>query len=158
MRGYQAPHESPQRFRAETLRESWSAREPPPPAAHPGSPLQSTLVFYEAPHRILDTLGDIAEILGARPVVVGREITKIHEEFLRGTAAEINNALGSRASVKGEMVLMIGKGETQVDDSPIEAAVEKLVQSGASRMEACKTVARQRGLSKREVYKLINER
>src|SRR5258708_1917505 len=122
-------------------------------------PLQTTLVFYEAPHRILDTLGDIGEILGARPVVVARRVTKIHQEVLRGTAAGIHYPRGGRASVKGEMVLMIGKGETQeIDDTPIEEAVGKLVESGVSRMEACKTVARQRGLSKREVYKLINER
>jgi 16S rRNA (cytidine1402-2'-O)-methyltransferase len=120
--------------------------------------LQTTLVFYEAPHRILDTLGDIAETLGGRPVVVARELTKIHEEFLRGTASEIHGALASRASVKGEITLMIGKGETQeIDDTPIETAVERLVQAGVSRMEAYKTVARQRGLSKREVYKLVNE-
>jgi 16S rRNA (cytidine1402-2'-O)-methyltransferase len=122
-------------------------------------PLKATLVFYEAPHRILDTLDDVGEILGARPVVVAREVTKIHEEFLRGAAAEIHEALSSRASVKGEIVLMIGKSQGQeIDDTPIEAAVEKLVESGVSRMEACKTVARRRGLSKREVYRLINER
>ncbi len=120
-------------------------------------PLQTTLVFYEAPHRILDALADVAEILGTRPVVVGRELTKIHEEFLRGTASQIHDALASRVSVKGEIVLMVGKSETQeIDDTPIEAAVDKLVQSGVSRMEACKTVARQRGLSKREVYKLVS--
>jgi len=122
-------------------------------------PLTATLVFYEAPHRILETLDDIAEVLGARPVVVARELTKIHEEFLRGTASEIHAALASRAVVKGEITLMIGKSETkQIDDTPIEVAVEKLVQSGVSRMEAYKTVARQRGLSKRDVYKQINER
>ncbi len=122
-------------------------------------PLQMTLVFYEAPHRILDALDDIEAILGTRPVVVARELTKIHEEFLRGTAARIHDALAGRASVKGEIVVMIGKSETrEIDDTPIEAAVDKLVQSGVSKMEACKTVARQHGLSKREVYKMINAR
>jgi 16S rRNA (cytidine1402-2'-O)-methyltransferase len=122
-------------------------------------PLQSTLVFYEAPHRILDALADVAEILGSRRAVVARELTKIHEEFLRGTASQIHDTLASRATVKGEIVLMIGKSEAQeIDDTPIETAVEKLVQSGLSTMEACKTVARQRGVSKREVYKLINDR
>jgi len=122
-------------------------------------PLQTTLVFYEAPHRILDALDDVVEILGARPVVVARELTKIHEEFLRGTASQIHDALAGRASVKGEIVVMIGKSETQeIDDTSIESAVDKLVQAGVSKMEACKTVARQRGLSKREVYKMINER
>ena len=120
---------------------------------------EETLVFYEAPHRILETLEDIEEILGPRPVVLAREVTKVHEEFLRGTAAEIRDALGKRPIVKGEITLMVGKSETaEVDDTPLEEAVEKLVQSGVPRMEALKTIARQRGLSKREVYKRVNER
>ena len=119
---------------------------------------QATLVFYEAPHRILETLEDIQEILGPRPVVLAREVTKLHEEFLRGPAAEIREALEKRPSVKGEITVMIGKGEAlQVDDTPLAEAVEKLVQSGVPRMDALKTVARQRGLSKREVYKRLNE-
>ena len=118
----------------------------------------ATLVFYEAPHRLLDALEDIEEILGPRPVVVARELTKIHEEFLRGTAAELRETLEKRPSVKGEITLMIGKGETaQVDDTPLAEAVEKLVESGISKMDALKIVARQRGLSKREVYKRLNE-
>jgi 16S rRNA (cytidine1402-2'-O)-methyltransferase len=122
-------------------------------------PSEATLVFYEAPHRIVDALEDVAEILGPRPVVLARELTKIHEEFLRGTAADIREVLAKRASVKGEITVMIGKGESpQVDDTPIAEAVEKLVESGVPRMEALKTVARQRGLSKGEVYKRFNER
>ena len=118
----------------------------------------ATLVFYEAPHRILDTLEDVDEILGPRPLVLARELTKIHEEFLRGTAADVRETLGKRPSVKGEITLIIGKGETiQVDETPLAEAVEKLVQSGVPKMEALKTVARQRGLPKREVYKQLNE-
>jgi len=121
-------------------------------------PSQSTLVFFEAPHRILDALQDIGDLLGSRPVVLARELTKIHEEFLRGTAGELRAVLEKRTSVKGEITLMVGKGETaEVDDTPLAEAVEKLVQSGTSRMDALKTVARQRGLSKREVYKQLNE-
>jgi len=119
----------------------------------------STLVFYETPHRILETLEDIGEILGARPVVLARELTKIHEEFLGGTPAELREILAKRSSVKGEIVLMIGKNETpEVDDTPLDVAVAKLVEAGLPRMEALKTVARQRGLSKRVVYKELNER
>jgi 16S rRNA (cytidine1402-2'-O)-methyltransferase len=121
-------------------------------------PFQATLVFYEAPHRILDTLEDIEETLGPRPVVIARELTKVHEEFLRGTAAELREALGKRPSVKGEITLMIGKSETtEVDETPLAEAVEKLVESGVPRMDALKTVARRRGLSKREVYKQLNQ-
>ncbi|HSP66430.1 MAG TPA: 16S rRNA (cytidine(1402)-2'-O)-methyltransferase, partial [Bryobacteraceae bacterium] len=58
-----------------------------------------TLVFYEAPHRILDTLSDVSEVYGERPVVVARELTKLHEEFLRGTADEVRAAMAARASV-----------------------------------------------------------
>ena len=119
---------------------------------------EATLVFYEAPHRLLDALEDLAEILGPRPVVVARELTKIHEEFLHGTAAEIQQVLQQRPSVKGEITLMIGKGEiAPVDDTPLAEAVRKLMESGVPRMEALKTVARQRGLSKRDVYKRLNE-
>ncbi|HWE52686.1 MAG TPA: 16S rRNA (cytidine(1402)-2'-O)-methyltransferase [Bryobacteraceae bacterium] len=118
---------------------------------------QATLVFYEAPHRILETLEDIAATLGERRVAVARELTKLHEEVLRGTAAEIRSVLSARDSIKGEFVVLIAKGmEPEVDDTPVEEAVDSLVHAGVARMDAIKTVARQRGLSKREVYKLVN--
>jgi len=114
-----------------------------------------TLIFYEGPHRILDTLADVAAVFGDRPVVVARELTKIHEEFLRGTAGEIRTQLASRPSVKGEMTLLIGKGAAAVATTPVEDAVRELEQKGVPRMDAIKQVARERGLSKREVYKQI---
>ncbi len=121
--------------------------------------LQATLVFFEAPHRILETLEDVAEILGPRQVALARELTKIHEEFLRGTPAELRAALEQRPAIKGEMTVMVGRGDAaEVDDTPLDEAVERLIESGVPRMEALKTVARQRGLSKREVYKKLNER
>jgi 16S rRNA (cytidine1402-2'-O)-methyltransferase len=117
----------------------------------------ATVVFYEAPHRILEALGDIAELLGPRRVTLGRELTKIHEEFLVGSASELLEALAKRPPLKGEITLMIGKSEVQVDDAvPIEAAFDKLLAAGVPRMEAMKTVARERGLSKREVYQKLN--
>lgn len=120
-------------------------------------PETCTLVFYEAPHRILETLDDIDAIMGARPIVVARELTKLHEEFLRGTAAEIRASLGQRPSVKGEITLLIGKGEPAVvDDTPIPQAVAALEAQGMSRMDAIKQIARERGLSKREVYRQVN--
>jgi 16S rRNA (cytidine1402-2'-O)-methyltransferase len=123
--------------------------------------LEATLIFYEAPHRILETLEDIAATLGERRVVLARELTKIHEEFLRGTPAELQSALAERSSVKGEITIMVARGassESESDDTPLEAAVEKLIEAGVPRMEALKTVARKRGLSKREVYKKLHER
>ena len=121
--------------------------------------LAATLIFYEAPHRILEALEDIAITLGPRQVVLARELTKIHEEFLRGTPAELQASLAERASVKGEFTVMIGKSAAmEVDETPLEEAVEKLIQAGVPRMDALKAVARQRGLSKREAYKILNER
>jgi 16S rRNA (cytidine1402-2'-O)-methyltransferase len=114
----------------------------------------ATLVFYEAPHRILETLAAVEQAMRGRPVVVARELTKLHEEYLRGTAAEVRAALAARESVKGEITLLIGKGAgAALDDTPLDAAVESCVARGMSRMEAIKAVAHRRGLSKREVYR-----
>ena len=60
-------------------------------------PETATLIFYETPHRILEALEDVAAVMGARPVVVARELTKLHEEFLRGTAAEVAHGTGLAA-------------------------------------------------------------
>jgi 16S rRNA (cytidine1402-2'-O)-methyltransferase len=113
----------------------------------------ATLVFYEAPHRILDALEAVEQTLGDRPVVVARELTKLHEEFLRGTAAEIRTVLMARESVKGEITLLIGKPLAAApDDTPLADAVDACVAQGMPRMDAIKTVAHRRGLSKRQVY------
>ena len=97
--------------------------------------------------------------MGNRPVVVARELTKIHEEFLRGTAAEVRAQLAERDAVKGEITLLIGKAlEPPPDDTPVEAAVEALIRAGTPRMDAIKQVARRRGLSKREVYEQLLRR
>jgi len=121
---------------------------------------QATLIFYDAPHRVLETLEAIEAALGPRPVVVARELTKIHEEFLRGTAAEIHAQLAARDSVKGEITILIGKAEgPPPDDTPVAEAVEALIGGGIPRMDAIKQVARRRGLSKREVYdQVVKER
>ena len=115
-----------------------------------------TLVFYEAPHRILDALSDVSAVYGDRPVAVARELTKLHEEFLRGTADEVRALLAARPSVKGEITLVIGKARSAaVPANSVEDAVHELEQKGIPRMDAIKQVARERGLSKREVYKTI---
>jgi len=114
---------------------------------------QATLIFFEAPHRIVETLEAVEQALGPRPVVVARELTKVHEEFLRGTPAEVRAQLLGRDAVKGEITLLIGKAVAPVADAtPLAEAVEALQRAGASRMDAIKQVARKRGLSKREVY------
>ena len=115
----------------------------------------ATLVFYEAPHRIIEALDDIGIVLGERPVVLARELTKMHEEFLRGTAREVRDQLNT-ANTRGEMVLLIGRGAASVrDDRPLPVAVAEAIRGGMERMDAIKHIARQRGLSKREVYQAV---
>jgi len=121
--------------------------------------LRATVVFYEAPHRILDTLADVETVLGHRSVVIARELTKMHQEFLRGTAGELLHELESRPAVKGEITLLIAKseeGET-VSEVPIPEAVERLIVEGMPKMDAIKTVAHLRGLSKRDVYRQVED-
>ncbi len=113
----------------------------------------ATLVFYEAPHRIIESLRDIAAVMGAREVVVARELTKLHEEFLRGTADSVAGELNSRPALKGEMTLLIARSEKPPEHTrSIREDVEMLQRAGVPRMEAMKQVARERGISKREVY------
>jgi 16S rRNA (cytidine1402-2'-O)-methyltransferase len=118
-----------------------------------------TIVLYEAPHRLVETLADAVDVLGPRPAVVAREITKIHEEFLRGTLTELLDAARKRAP-RGEITLLIGPG----DDLPqtvnatlsLKQRVTQLeVESGLDRKAALKQAARERGLGKREAYKLL---
>ncbi len=122
------------------------------------SRLETTLVFYEAPHRILETLEDLAPAMGERPVVVARELTKIHEEFLRGTPAEVLEQLRQRGAVRGEITLLIGKGGARPAGSAsrvdLAEELQRLEQGGLSRMQAVKEIARRLRLPKREVYRL----
>lgn len=121
---------------------------------------QPTLVFYEAPHRLLRTLQDAQSALGDRQAVVARELTKTHEEFLRGTLSEIHAALAARESVRGEIVLLIAgasEAPTPAATLPLPERVRQLVAQGASPMEAVKTAAKEYGISKREAYSLVEE-
>lgn len=116
-----------------------------------------TLIFYEAPHRILETLADLRSILGNRPAVLARELTKLHEEFLRGNLDEVAAVIGSRDSgIRGEFTVLIGRSETPVEVAePLPDAVARLERAGVPRMDALKQIARERGLSKREVYSAV---
>ncbi len=118
---------------------------------------QATVIAYESPHRILESLGDMADVLGDRKLVIGRELTKLHEEFLRGTAAEIRTKLAARDSVKGEMTLVIDHAPEQIFAGDPKEEVGRLEQNGMARMEAIKAVAKQMGLPKREVYSRVAE-
>jgi 16S rRNA (cytidine1402-2'-O)-methyltransferase len=119
-----------------------------------------TQVFYEAPHRLLDTLADVVEVLGKdRPVVVAREVTKLHEEFLRGRAGEILGLLKSRGEVKGEITLLIAKPETR-DQKPETSTVtvaqrvqQIMSEEKVDEKSALKKVAKERNVGKSEAYR-----
>jgi 16S rRNA (cytidine1402-2'-O)-methyltransferase len=120
----------------------------------------TTLIFYEAPHRIIAALQDVVEILGlSRHIVVARELTKIHEEFLRGTAAEVLKNLQQRDAIKGEITLLIAKAEAR--ESQIEAASRTMrdrvhqimADERIDEKSALKKAAKERGVSKSEAYR-----
>lgn len=118
----------------------------------------ATLIAYESPHRILDTLQDMEAELGQRPIALARELTKLHEEILRGTAAEIHATLNARDSIKGEITLVIGRAPEQVSNADPLTELAHLEAQGVDRMEAIKAVAKRLGLPKRQVYRLAAER
>lgn len=115
-----------------------------------------TLVFYEAPHRIEKMLNNCLEVLGDRPMCLARELTKKHEEFLRGTIQEVLPVATTR---KGEMVVIIaGDEEKKAPDVTqamplIKEHIQSYVSEGMTTNEAIKRVARERGMSKNEIYK-----
>jgi 16S rRNA (cytidine1402-2'-O)-methyltransferase len=118
-----------------------------------------THIFYEAPHRILDTLADIEAVFGdSQHVVIARELTKLHEEFLRGTAGQLRSQLAARASVRGEIVLMLAlsPAESSSEKKRASLAVEVatlMKAEGIGEMDALKRVARERGIGKSEAYR-----
>ena len=117
------------------------------------------LVFYEAPHRLAETLADAADLLGERNAVVAREVTKIHEEFLRGTLGELRDAARQRPP-RGEITLLIGpaaEGEPRpvVSVTLKERVAQLEAEAGLDRKAALKQAARERGLGKREAYKQL---
>jgi 16S rRNA (cytidine1402-2'-O)-methyltransferase len=118
----------------------------------------ATLIYYEAPHRLRESLEEIATALGPdRPVTVARELTKVHEEFLRGPASEVARAVAAREAVKGEITLLIGRASEPAEAAApdeIRAAVEKLIAAGESPMDAIKQVARAHHVGKRDVYRI----
>jgi 16S rRNA (cytidine1402-2'-O)-methyltransferase len=127
------------------------------------STIATTLVLYEAPHRIQETVKDALEILGDRECVLAREITKLHEEFVRGRLSEIK----ARNNVRGELVLLIGPSNQYQDRQPMHDAlpsitkdVERLMHADEiDQKTALKRIARERGISKSDAYRqMIAER
>ncbi|WP_263368945.1 16S rRNA (cytidine(1402)-2'-O)-methyltransferase [Edaphobacter bradus] len=118
-----------------------------------------THIFYEAPHRIVGTLADIEVTFGPdQPIVLARELTKLHEEFLRGPVSELHAQLSARQSIRGEFVLLLAPAAADAAASPrsqsIAAEVAALMQSeNLTEKDALKRVARERGIGKSEAYR-----
>ncbi len=119
-----------------------------------------TQVFYEAPHRLLETLSDVVDVLGeARHVVVAREVTKLHEEFLRGRADQVLEQLKSRGEVKGEITLLIAKQDSSepraasAELSIAQRVREVMASDKVDEKSALKKVAKERGIGKSEAYR-----
>jgi 16S rRNA (cytidine1402-2'-O)-methyltransferase len=126
---------------------------------------QSTQIFYEAPHRIVEALEDVAEVLGPeRRIVVAREVTKLYEEFIRGTAADVFERMRHQ-EVRGEITLIIAKADESVVIAPTEKKMDvaqRLAEIMASQnldeKAALKLLAKERGVSKSEVYRQVQRK
>jgi 16S rRNA (cytidine1402-2'-O)-methyltransferase len=121
------------------------------------APLRSTLLCYEAPHRIRETLADARDVLGDRPCVIARELTKLHEEFIRGSLSDIELSEGA---ARGEMVLLIGppSGDERAPAAPrsILEEIEAIMRDeGLDQKDALKRAARARRISKSAAYRLV---
>lgn len=121
---------------------------------------ERTIILYESPHRLLKTLRDIHDILGNRRIVVGRELTKLHEEIARGTAQEIISAFENK-KIKGEITIIIeGVDSGAHPPAPTEIAhdiqktiEEIIIKENVSKSEAARIAAKRLGISKKEAYK-----
>jgi len=127
-----------------------------------------TLVFYEAPHRLLESLEDMLELLGNRPTVIAREISKVHEEFQHGHLADLVESVRKKPA-RGEITLLIGTADgapLHIQDGesapnvtnivPLAKRVEQLMrEQNLDRKAALKQAARERGLTRREAYKQL---
>lgn len=117
----------------------------------------STIIFYEAPHKIFDTLGDMFEVLGDRKISIGRELTKVHEEFIRGNISTVLNNFEAR----GEMVIVVEGAEKSEEILEIERRNEMTLKEhydfyekqGLNKKDIIKKIAKDRGVSKNEIYK-----
>jgi 16S rRNA (cytidine1402-2'-O)-methyltransferase len=118
--------------------------------------LKATLIFFESPHRIIETLHDLGAALPGRSVAVTRELTKLHEEVLRGTAEEIAAQLESRASVKGEITLLVGPpGE---EEAVSEEDLDHAIAAALATMPASKAaseLAKRFNLNRADIYQRI---
>lgn len=125
--------------------------------------IRATLVLYEAPHRIVSALKDAKEILGDRRAVVGRELTKLHEDFVRGTLKELVEHFSQAGTARGEMVLIIsGEAQERSQSVPEQtstelllARVHELERQGLTSKDALKRAARELGVKRAEAYRIM---
>jgi 16S rRNA (cytidine1402-2'-O)-methyltransferase len=117
-----------------------------------------TLVFYEAPHRLRESLADIRDILGEREVVLAREVTKVHEEFRRGSAGELLAKLENE-KIRGEITLAVKgvSGETAVSQATLEAEIRRLRRAGMHVKAIADALGERYGYPKKAVYRLALE-
>lgn len=119
-----------------------------------------TMVFYEAPHRVTKMLKTMLEVFGNRHICLARELTKKHEEFIRGTIEEV---LEITEELKGEMVIVVEGSQNIKDDSEdaavplVHEQIKTYIDHGLTTNEAIKRVAKERGLSRNDVYKEFHE-
>ena len=121
--------------------------------------VDNTIIFYEAPHRILDTLNDIKDIFGNRNISISREISKMYETIYRGTISEVIDDI--KDSIKGEMVIVVEGNNNNKDYSEItiKEHVDLYIKDGMKSNDAIKLVAKERSLPKSDVYmEYIKER
>ena len=119
-----------------------------------------TMIFYEAPHKLAQTLSDLYKALGDREIAIVRELTKIHEQVIKTTLCEASEKYSNEA-IKGEIVLIVkGAEPEEKEQMTLEQAAEyamKLVEKGESKTQAAKLAAKESGLKKGDIYKLIVE-
>ena len=117
-----------------------------------------TLVFYESPARVVDSLADMVAVLGDREAFLCREATKVHEEYRRARLSDLRAALAGRDGVRGEIVLVVGGAPSEAPPAkpsePVASFVARRVREGLTRREAAKEAARLYGLAAREAYRL----
>jgi 16S rRNA (cytidine1402-2'-O)-methyltransferase len=120
--------------------------------------IPATVILFESPHRLLSTLEILAELDPERPTVVARELTKIHEEFVRGTASQVLGEFQRRGKVLGECVVLFGPETKEIrgDEAEILATYKRFLAQGLASKEAIKEAARALGLPKREVYRILH--
>ena len=114
-----------------------------------------TLIFYEAPHRLKESLQDFLEVLGDREIVVAREVTKMHEEFLRGTISAVSEQIANR-ELKGEITIVVqgSPSVAEVSDEEIEAEIRRLAGAGMGIKAISELLGERYDLAKRGVYRL----